>query len=704
MINPKTALLALWFTLTSFVIFGCFILKNQVHDLERELAKINQNIASDIRYIHVSKAEWGHLNTPARLRKLAQEHTSLNNLKAEQIINYSALPFENESSTVASVAPKNKDLKQLVKTQRQLIEEKVLPLVLSKSKNNNFYPFQAQNNNLSGSLFEETSNTIAVQTCRNRMIFAVIGFFIAYLIIAIRVFFVCLPHGIKISLPEEELIEREIDIPSPISRADIVDRNGALIATSLPTVNLYANPKKIQNAKEAAEELSGLFPEIGYDTIYAKLTKKRSSFSMIKHDLSPTQQADVNALGIPALEFQNSEKRVYLHNNLFAHVLGYTNIDNIGQSGIEKSMHKRLTQSSKPLKLTIDMGIQDTIHEELSQAVKKFEAKGAAAILMDVNTGEVISLVSLPDFNPNIKIPLGEKSLFNFITQATYEPGSVFKTFNTALALESGKIKITDKFDATKPVVVQKRKISDDHPKNSWLTVDEILTYSSNIGSVKMAEKVGKDGQRKFLQNLGFFEKVHDFEIPEIGRPLFQSEKNWAPITVATVSYGHGISVTPLHIITAFSAIVNGGIYHNPTLIKSDTPKVSKRVISEYTSEQLRQMLRNVVLYGTGKKAEVAGYEVGGKTGTANKADKGSYAKTRVTNSFISTFPTSDPKYALLVVIDEPQGIKETWGFRTAGWNAVPTSGKIISSVAPQLGLKANFDLEAQRAHIKAVQ
>ena len=581
----------------------------------------------------------------------------------------------------------------------------MLPLSLSKNKKNNFYNLRPQPSLGIGNFsFEENQNLSAVQTCRNRMFLPIFLFFIFYLIIAIRVLFVCLPHGIKISLPEEDLTEHEINIQSPITRADILDRNGAIIATSLPTVNLYANPKKIQDPKDAAEKISFLFPEISYDEIYAKLTKKRSSFSMIKHDLSPAQQAEVNALGIPALEFQTSEKRVYLHNNLFAHVLGHTNIDNIGQSGIEKFMHKRLTQSSKPLKLTIDMGVQDTIHEELQNAMEKFKAVGAAAILMDVNNGEVLSLVSLPDFNPNISIPVNDKSFFNFITQGTYEPGSVFKTFNTALALESGKIKITDKFDATKPIIIQGRKIHDDHAKNSWLTVREILTYSSNIGSVKMAEKVGKEGQRNFLKNLGFFEKVQNFEIPEIGRPLYQSEKDWAPITIATVSYGHGISVTPLHIITAFSALVNGGIYHTPTLIKSDTPKVSKRVISELTSEQMRQMLRDVVLYGTGKKAEVTGYEVGGKTGTANKATKGSYAQTRVTNSFVSTFPTSNPKYALLVIIDEPQPTKETFGFRTAGWNAVPTSGKIIAQIAPQLGLKANFDIETQRAHIKAVQ
>ena len=553
-------------------------------------------------------------------------------------------------------------------------------------------------------LYKENDNSIAIQTCHQRMRLAVCIFVFIYLVIAVKIFTVCLPHGIKIDLPQNHLIAHESTLESPIARADILDRNGEMIATTLPTVNLYANPKKIQNADDVAEKLSFIFPELGFAELYAKLTKPNCSFSMIKHDLSPTQQAAVNERGFPGIEFQTSEKRVYLHNNLFAHVVGYTNIDNIGQAGIEKFMHKRLTESSKPLQLTLDIGIQDTIREELSAALEKYQAIGASAILMDVNTGEVISLVSLPDYNPNIKIPIGENSLFNFITQATYEPGSVFKTFNTALALESGKIKITDKFDATHPVVIQKHKISDDHAKNRWLTVDEILTYSSNIGSLKMAEKVGKDGQRAFLKNLGFFEKVDDFEIAEKGRPLFQSEKNWAPITVATVSYGHGISVTPLHIITAFSAMVNGGIYHTPTLIKSDAQKISKRVISEYTSEQMRQMLRNVVLYGTASRADVAGYEVGGKTGTANKNTNGKYAEKRVTNSFLSTFPTSDPKYALLVVIDEPKGIKETYNLRAAGWNAVPTSGKIIATIAPQLGLKANFDIQAQKAHIKAAQ
>ncbi|MBO4294112.1 MAG: penicillin-binding protein 2 [Alphaproteobacteria bacterium] len=553
------------------------------------------------------------------------------------------------------------------------------------------------------SLFEQTDNPAAVQTCKQRMKVAALIFVVAYCVISLKVLAVCLPHGIKINLPQTHMFHEQI-IESPISRADILDRNGSILATSLPTVNLYANPKKIQNAEDAAEKLSFIFPDLSFEDIYKKLTKENCSFAMIKHNLSPEQQAEVNALGIPALEFQTSEKRVYLQNNLFAHVVGYTDIDNIGKTGIERSMHKRLTESSKPLQLTLDIGIQDAVREELAVALKKFQAERAAAILMDVNTGEVLSLVSLPDFNPNISIPVGDTSLFNFITLGIYEPGSVFKTFNTALGLESGKVKVTDKFDATKPIIVQKRRISDFHAKNKWLSVGEILTHSSNIGSVRIAERVGKDGQREFLKNLGFFDTVKDFELPEKTAPRFRSEKSWTPITVATVSYGHGISVTPLHIITAFSALVNGGIYHTPTIIKSDTQKISRRVVSEQTSDQMRPLLRDVVLYGSGKKADVEGYEVGGKTGTANKNVNGKYLQSSVTNSFLAAFPISHPKYALLVVLDEPQGIKETFNSRSSGWNAAPTTGKIIAAVAPQLGLKANFDIKTQKAHIKAAK
>ena len=576
-------------------------------------------------------------------------------------------------------------------------------LGLNLSKNNNEFTFGKNQSQLNCPVFfEENADTLAFSVCRQRMLFAVLAFLAVYLIIAIRIFNVCLVDGIKFHGFDSSDEQTEIYSGTPISRADIVDRNGAVVATSLPTVNLYANPKHVRNAQDIAEKLSLLFPEMSYDELLNKLLKKNTSFSMIKYNLSPAQQAAVNNLGIPALEFQKSEKRVYPHQNLFAHILGYTNIDNKGLAGLEKSWHKRLTESSKPLELTVDMGIQDTVREELLKGMEKFKANAATAIVMNVKTGEVISMVSLPDYNPNLSIPVGSRSLFNFATQGVYEAGSVFKTFNTALALESGKVKVNDKFDATKPIKIQGAVISDYRGENRWLSVSEILIHSSNIGSALMVSRVGREKQRQFMQNLGFDKPLSDFEVAEKARPLFLSEKRWRDDSMATISYGYGISVTPLHIISAFSALVNGGIYHYPTIIKSQNEHQARRVISEQTSQNMRNLLRDVVVYGSGKHANVAGYQVIGKTGTALKLVNGKYKNKVVMTSFLAALPQSDPQYALLVVLDEPKGSKETWGFTTAGWNVTPVGGKIIEQIAPQLIVQADFDLDTQRQHVKA--
>lgn len=573
---------------------------------------------------------------------------------------------------------------------------------LSK-KNNNFY-LPGKETKFAGNniFFDENPNSEAIEICRQRMMFAIGVFFLIYIIIAVRIFDVCLVKGIQLRHNSQHNDENEIYTGVPISRADIIDRNGTIVATSLPTVNLYANPKNVRNPEDVAEKLSMLFPELSYEELLHKLKRKKTSFSMIKYNLSPAQQSEVNNLGIPALEFQKSEKRVYPHNNLFAHIIGYTNIDNLGLAGLEKSLHKRLTESSKPLELSIDMGIQDTIREELVAGVNKYKAEGAAAILMDVNNGEIISMVSVPDYNPNLSIPVGDRALFNFATQGVYEAGSVFKTFNTALGLESGKVKVHDKFDATKPIKIQGLTVSDYRGENRWLSVGEILIHSSNIGSAQIVSRVGKEAQRKFMQNLNFSEVLKDFEISEKGRPLFLSEKRWRDDTMATVSYGYGISITPLHLISAFASLINGGIYHYPTIVKGCENQSPRRVISKKTSENMRHLLRDVVIYGSGKGANVPGYQVAGKTGTANKLVNGRYVEKKVMTSFVSTFPAFNPQYALLVVLDEPKGSKETWGFVTSGWNAVPVGGKIISAIAPQLDIPTDFDLDSQRKHVKA--
>ena len=530
--------------------------------------------------------------------------------------------------------------------------------------------------------------------CRARIALPILAVAIAYLIIATKTFMVCW-QGYT---PQKETVDEDdlpqVQINNPISRADILDRNGAILATSLPTVNLYANPDKIKNKVEAATKLSELIPDMLYEDILAKLSLKKN-FVYVKRNLSLAQKYQIYALGIEGLGFEDMEKRVYPHKNLFAHILGKTNVDNIGIAGLEKELNERLTTSDLPLRLSIDAGVQDTIREKLSAAVAKFNAIGASAILIDVNTGEVLAMLSLPDFDPNSNSVPDERALFNFTTKGLYEPGSVLKIFNAAMGLESGKIKLTDKFDATKPLKLRYNTIKDYRGENRWLDLQEILIYSSNIGSAQIALKVGKNTQRNFLKSLGLFDTVEGFEVTEKAHPSLP--KRWGEETTATVAYGYGISVTPLHLISAFSAVVNGGIYHTPTLLKRDTPQEGRKVMSLNTSKKMRQLLRGVVVKGSGKRANVAGYEVAGKTGTAQKLVNGRYIDKKVMTSFMATFPVSNPKYALFLMMDEPKASNETFGFATSGWNTVPTAGEIITAIAPQLNVQANYDINDKR-------
>ena len=534
----------------------------------------------------------------------------------------------------------------------------------------------------------------SLSTCRVRVLVAVMGFMFVYLVIALRLFDVCVVENLRSQRNVAEAPSLEVMPDSPIKRADITDRNGTIIATSLPTVNLFANPKKILNPQKAAVELARILPDLRYEDILSKL-KRRGSFVYLKRNLTPSQQYQINYLGIPGLEFENGEKRIYPHKNLFAHVIGNTNIDNIGISGLEKKLDERLTHSDIPLKLSIDLGVQDTIREILSQGMQKFSANAATAILMDVNTSEILAMVSLPDFDPNRTQNPGSRAQFNMATKGVYEPGSVLKVFNTAMSLESGKVKVADTFDATQPLKLKYNVIKDYRGENRWLSVPEILIYSSNIGSARMAFKAGGDEQKEFMRKIGFFQEL-PIEVPEKGKPLVP--KRWGEGTIATVAFGYGLAVTPLHVITAFSAMVNGGIYHDPTLIKKEQNDDGRRVISYNTSQSMRKLLRLVVVEGSGKRANVKGYEVAGKTGTANKLSaEGKYVDKKVRTTFVAAFPISNPKYALLLMLDEPKPTKETWGFVTSGWNSVPTGGKIIEAIAPQLNLKANYDLDELR-------
>ena len=573
----------------------------------------------------------------------------------------------------------------------------------SKRNNEKFY-LPGQEIRISRGLLASKNYTTEndnVLTCRQRTIFSLICFVLLYTFLGIRVSYVCLGKGINLDTAITD--QSDVDVlkfKNPVKRADILDRNGEIIATSLPTVNLYANTKNVRNPKDAAEKLNAIFSNISYDRFYDLLSRK-GKFVYLKRNLSPAQQSQVNALGIPGLEFENCEKRIYPHKNLFSHVLGNTNVDNIGISGIEKFMNERLTTSTKPLYLSVDLGIQNTIRDLLVAGVKQFDAEGAAAILMEVDTGHVVSMLSVPDFDPNENINVGERAMFNFASKGIYEAGSVFKVFNTALSLESGKVKTTDRFDTSHPVYMGRFRVTDPHGSHGALTPEDILVESSNIGSTLEIMRVGKKFQRRFLQSINMDKALTEFELPEIAKPQFLSEKRWGDVSMVTISYGYGISSTPLHIISAFSSIINGGMYHQPTLL-NDTKRDGRRVVSEQTSNAMRGLLRAVVTRGTGKRANVDGYQVIGKTGTADKLENGRYNHKKSMSTFISAFPESNPKYALIVVMDTPKASKETFGYTTAGWNAVPISKNIIAAVAPQLNLKVDFDLEKQKNIVNA--
>jgi len=485
-----------------------------------------------------------------------------------------------------------------------------------------------------------------------------------------------------------------------MARADITDRNGVLLASSLPTVSLFARPDDLRSARvdpvEAATRLAQVLPELDIADVAALLGSSRQ-FVYLRRNLTPRQYQDVNALGIPGFQFEKGETRIYPHGPLVAHVVGMTDIDNVGIAGIEKRFESSLRDLREPLALSIDIRVQTIVRDQLLRAVEEFKAIGGTGMVMDVRTGELLAMVSLPDFDPNDPPPGTDPALFNRSTKGAYEMGSTFKLFNTALALESGRITMNSSFDATKPLVFAGRVIHDDHAENRWLTVPEILIHSSNIGSARMALEVGTEGQRAFLGRIGMLAPP-SIELPEVGAPLIPNP--WREINTITIAFGHGLSVTPLQLLTGTAALVNGGDYHPPTLLAhapgSEIPGF--RVVKPTTSAQMRQLMRMVVTEGTGKKADVPGYLVGGKTGTAEKAGRGGYRRKAVLASFIAVFPVDEPRYAVLIMVDEPQGTRETYGFIAAGWTAAPVAGRVIAQIAPLLGLMPQPPAPAQPA------
>lgn len=556
-------------------------------------------------------------------------------------------------------------------------------------------------------IVKDSTGRRIIEQSRVRLLFVGLFFILCFTSIAVRMVDVAVINNtaaITILVSDldgskaDEKVEIKDRTPTANHRGDIVDRNGVLIATSLTTSSIFVNPNEVQNKSEAAKKLAAT---LRLDEDYLlKRFKSKKSFVWVKRNLTPTQEQSVNALGIPGLYFLPEEKRVYPHGNLLSHVIGYVGVDDKGLAGIEKQYNQRLRDSSvnhNPLRLSLDTRLQAILHEEMQSAIEQFSALGGAGVIMDVRNGEIISIVSMPDFDPHHPAKGSKESRFNRAALGNYEMGSTFKTFTMAAALEHGIADMRKKFDAINPVKIARYTIRDSHPEKRWLTVPEIYAYSSNIGTARMIMEVGKARQRGFMDKLGMTRPV-DIDFPEKGTPLVPDP--WREINMVTISYGHGISVTPLHLVRGISAMVNGGILPELTLQAGMRKELDerRRVISEKTSKNVRRLMRLVVQHGTGSKADVEGYRVAGKTGTAEKVSGKKYDGKAKLASFVATFPMDDPKYVVLVMIDEPQGDKTTHFFATGGWIAAPVVNKVIARMGPLLNIRPVYHAQGDDA------
>jgi cell division protein FtsI (penicillin-binding protein 3) len=531
----------------------------------------------------------------------------------------------------------------------------------------------------------------ALDGCRPRLLVTGLAFMLAFAVIAGRLVQVTLLPG-AVTVPR--IARFAPPAPPPPARADIVDRNGKLLATTLDSPSLYANPRQILDAADAAQKLAATLPGLDRDLLYAKLTSGKG-FVWIKRHLTPEEAYAVNQLGLPGLQFQHEERRVYPYGALLSHSVGFTGIDDNGEAGIERGLEDSLRSRRESLQLSIDLRLQYVLHEEVERVVRDFTAKGGAGLIMNVNTGEILAMLSLPDFDPSRPDTLDPnhpewtiaERMFNRVTLGDYEIGSVFKIFTTAMGLDSGATTMSGRFDATYPIHIGRYTISDYHGKHRWETVPEILMYSSNIGEAKIALAVGGERQQQYLRRFGLLSQPN-LEIKELGKPHYPAK--WREVNVLTIGFGHGISETPLQVATAASALINGGILRPATLLKlppGGAPQ-GMRVVSPDTSNEMRQLLRMVVLYGTGEMVDAPGYVVGGKTGTADKVEGKHYAEQKLLSSFVGVFPMTAPKYLLLVMVDEPHPNKWSHGYATAGWTAAPAVGRTIVRIAPLLGVQ----------------
>jgi cell division protein FtsI (penicillin-binding protein 3) len=529
-----------------------------------------------------------------------------------------------------------------------------------------------------------TATARQLDQAKIRMLMVVAVFLLGYLAVSLRL--------VDLTLLRHKSVDTAAALPAseqPL-RGSILDRNGELLATSLRMPSVYADTTLVDNPRAVAHALAGIIKSQSEDALYKKLSEKRK-FIWIERNITPRQEYAINALGQPGLSFQEEYKRIYPHGNLTSHLVGYTDIDGHGIAGLERQYDKTLAEGEDDLQTTIDIRIQHVLHRELEKSVREFSAKAGVGIVADVHTGEILAMVSLPDFDPYNPGAAPADARFNRATLGVFEMGSTFKLFSMAAALNKGTATLNSHYDASQPIHYGRFTISDYHGKNRVLSLPEVFIYSSNIGTSKMTLETGIDALRDFYEKLGFFEKA-PIDIAERGDPLYPH--TWREINALTASYGHGIAVSPVHVIRAASMLVNGGLYVTPTLTKRATPAPhdGERVIRAGVSADLRKILELVVAAGSGSKARVEGYDIGGKTGTADKTLGNGYNSNARLSSFIGVFPVEDPKYAVLAILDEPQGTKETYGFATGGWTAAPVVGSVIEKLATLYDIPPTHD------------
>lgn len=533
---------------------------------------------------------------------------------------------------------------------------------------------------------------------QNRIRLIAICFVGAFLAIAVQL-------GLLTLWPKLDDDAGKLAREAPLPRPDIIDRNGVLLATDIAVASLYADPRKIIDIDEAVELLTATLPDLDARTLRQKLSQPNRAFAWLKRQVTPEERDAVYNLGIPGVGFVNERRRVYPQGRLSSHVVGYVDLDTKGIAGIEKfldgqgaiytaSLADPSEHKTEPAQMSIDIRVQAALIDELTQSIAKFRAIAGGGIVMDITTGEVLALASLPDFNPNDENKSFSKDQMNKMTSGVFELGSVIKAVTFAMAFDYGTATLESRYDARFPLVIGNARINDYHAKRAILSVPDIFVNSSNIGTARMALDVGLENHQEFLRRVGLFDRLVT-ELPESARPLLP--KRWSKLATATAAFGHGFAVQPLQGAAVVAGLLNGGYLMTPTFLRrspEEAMAMAKQIVKPTTSETMRYLFRLNAADGTASKADVIGYRVGGKTGTAEKVVNGRYSKEKRLTSFIGAFPMDDPRYLVLVMLDEPKPTPETYGFATSGWNAVPAAAKIIERIAPMLGVEPRFTAE----------